>query len=392
MTARSPADGAGFSLVQGGPLYQLLRRVRLSDRRLGLVHRRILAASLICWAPLAGLSTVQELMGGSPATPFLQGVGLHLRFLAVVPLLILAELIVHSRLRPIIDQFAARGLVPSHQKPRFDAALAQAARWRSSIVAELVLLGLVYAAGIGFTLRRYEALGGDTWFAGPNGGVTLAGLWLIFVSLPLLQFLLLRWYFRLLIWARFLWQVSRLDLDLNVTHPDRAGGLGFLGESLDAFGLVAAAHGLLVAGMIADRIFLFGARLPAFQVEIAGAALFLTLVFAGPLLVFVPRMAHARRAGLRAYGCLGQTYARDFRDKWLAGARAPDEPLVGSGDIQSLADLGNSFTAAEQMRFVPIRAAAMARFIAAFLAPILPLVLTMMSPEKLLERLVGLVF
>jgi hypothetical protein len=55
---------------------------------------------------------------------------------------------------------------------------------------------------------------------------TLAGWWLGCVSLPLVQFILLRWYFRLLIWTRFLWQVSRIDLRLVAIHPDRRRRLG----------------------------------------------------------------------------------------------------------------------------------------------------------------------
>ena len=46
------------------------------------------------------------------------------------------------------------------------------------------------------------------------------------VSVPLFQFILLRWYFRIFIWARFLWQVSRIDLAYAPAHPDRLGGSG----------------------------------------------------------------------------------------------------------------------------------------------------------------------
>jgi hypothetical protein len=116
------------------------------------------------------------------------------------------------------------------------------------------------------------------------------------------------------------------------------------------------------------------------------------LVFAGPLTVFAPRLAQAKRKGLREYGALGQTYVRDFRNKWLSGRAPPDEMLVGSGDIQSLADLGSSFSSAEQMRLAPIKPAALLYFVLAFLAPIAPLLLTMMPVEKLIRQLMELVF
>jgi hypothetical protein len=388
----TPAADQDFSLVLGGPLFQLLRRAKLTDDALGLTHRRIAVAVAIMWAPLAGLSALQGALVGDRSA-FLSDVGFQLRFLVVVPLLIVAELVVHRRMRPLVDEFSLRGLIRPADTAAFEATLRDVWRWRNSVLAEVVLLAGVYALGLVFTLRRYMAMGGHGWLGAPSGGsgLSLAGLWLVFVGLPLLQFLLLRWYYRLFIWARFLWRVSRLDLDLNVTHPDKSGGLGFLADSLPAFTPIAAAHGVLFAGMIANRIFYAGASLTQFQLEVFAGLVIITLVFAGPLAVFGPRLAHVKRVGLRKYGALGQTYVRDFRHKWLEGLPA-EEPLVGSGDIQSLADLGNSFGTAEQMRFAPIRPTALIYFVAAFLAPMLPLLLTLMSAEKLLGRLVGLVF
>ncbi len=385
-------DGSDFSLVLGGPLYQFLRRLRLTSDTLGLAYRRIIAVVLVTWAPLMGLSALQGgLVGEGRGTPFIEDIGFQLRFLVVGPLLIIAEVIVHRRMRPIVGEFRVRNLVRPQQEARFAAALDSAATWRNSVLAEVILVGVVYAAGMLFTLRRYLAMGGGGWFALPGGGLSMAGFWLVFVSLPIFQFLLLRWYFRLFIWALFLWRMSRLDLDLNATHPDKAAGVGFLGESLTAFVPIAVAQGMLFSGMIADRILFGGAKLTDFQVEVFGGAVLVLLVFVGPLLVWMPRLARLKRAGLRTYGALGQTYVRGFREKWLSGA-PQEEPLLGSGDIQSLADLGNSYAGAEQMRLAPIQPASLVICLAAFLAPIAPLLLTMMSAEKLIGRMVGIVF
>jgi hypothetical protein len=386
-------ERSDFSLVLGGPLYQLLRRARLSDDHLGMVVRRIVFGILVTWVPLLVLSTLDDsLFGPGRKAPFFEDVGFHLRFLVVGPILIASELLVHQRLYPLVQQFHSRHLIKPHDEDRFAEALATTMRWRNSILAEVLLLVVVYVAGGLFTLHRYQTLGGDGWYASRDGGgISPAGYWLVFVSLPLLQFLLLRWYYRLAVWAGFLWQVSRLDLDLMATHPDRSGGLGFLGGSLIAFMPLAAAHGALFAGMIADRILFNGAKLPQFQLDIIGGGAFLLVVFAGPLLVFVPGLAKVKRTGLLQFGGLAQTYVRDFRGKWFWGQAPADEPLVGSGDIQSLADLGNSFEIAQQMRIAPIRLRAAVNFVAAFLAPIVPLALTMMPAEKLIQRLLDLI-
>jgi hypothetical protein len=395
--SRPPSDDGprshDFSLVLGGPLFQLLRVARLSDDALGLLRRRIVSAVLIMWVPLLVLSSLQGgVIGPGRRVLFLDDIGLQLRFLVVAPLLIYAELEVHERLRPLVDEFQVRNLVKPHHAARFAEAVSKATRLRNSVAAELLLLAFVYVAGEYFTFHRYRTTGAGAWHAIASGAgqLSFAGLWLVLVSLPLLQFLLLRWYFRLFIWAQFLWRVSKLDLDLSVNHPDKAGGLGFLADSLIAFVPIAMAHGVLFAGAIADAVLRRGATLVEFEVEIIAGLVFLIAVFAGPLMVFGPLLARVKRDGLREYGALGQTYVRGFSDKWLAGAPC-EEPLVGSGDIQSLADLGNSYGVAEQMRIAPIRPSVLIYFVLAFLAPIAPLVLTLMSPEKLIGQLIGII-
>ena len=69
----------------------------------------------------------------------------------------------------------------------------------------------------------------------------------------------------------------------------------------------------------------------------------------GPLLVFAPRLAAAKRNGLREYGMLAKRYTDEFDHKWLRSGVPPDEPLIGSADIQSLADLGTSFEVIKDM-------------------------------------------
>src|SRR6185369_594263 len=143
--------------------------------------------------------------------------------------------------------------------------------------------------GVLIVWRHYVTLATATWYAAPTTAglqLSLTGVWYGYVSLPLFQFLLMRWYFRLFIWGRFLWQVARLDLSLIPTHPDRVGGLGFLANPVYAFMPLAVAHGAMLAGLLANRIFYLGAALPEFKVEIAVVVIFLLLLVFGPLLLF----------------------------------------------------------------------------------------------------------
>jgi hypothetical protein len=146
---RNPPD---FSLVLGGPLFQLLRRAHLSDDALMLVRQRIIVIALLAWLPLLLLSALEgQVLGGRAAVPFLLDVEVHIRFLVALPLLIIAELVVHRRMRPLLQQFLERNLIPEDAMMRFEAAIASAFRLRNSVLAEVLLIAFVPS----LTVRRH---------------------------------------------------------------------------------------------------------------------------------------------------------------------------------------------------------------------------------------------
>jgi hypothetical protein len=385
-----------FSLVLGGPLFQLLRRARLADDALLLARRRVVVISLIAWLPLLALAALRgQLLGGGVAVPFLLDVDVHVKFLVAMPLLIAAELVVHQRMRTLALTFRERNLMPETGAARLEGAIASADRLRNSVLGEVLLLAFVYIVGITIVWRQYMALDAATWYATPAAGgssLTLAGAWYGYVSLPLFQFLLCRWYFRIFIWTRLLWQVSRIELRLVPTHPDRVGGLGFLATTSYAFIPLLMAHGALLAGNLANQIFHAGASLTQYRLEILLLVIFMVILVVGPLMVFAPQLARARRTGLREYGTLAQRYVRDFDAKWVRGNGSAGEPILGTGDIQSLADLGNSFAIIQDMRTVPVTKQAMFQLAVATVAPVVPLLLTLMPLEDLIKKLFGILF
>ncbi len=304
-------------------------------------------------------------------------------------------MIVHQRMRPVVKQFLARSLIPDAARARFDAAVASAIRLRNSIAAEVLMIVFVYVVGVGFIWRTQVALEISSWHGTPVNRTfhpTLAGLWWGCVSLPLFQFLLLRWYFRLFIWARFLWHVSRLDLSLIPTHPDRCGGLSFLASISQAFAPVLLAQGALLAGVMANRIFSGAGRLIDFKLEILGLVTVMLFAVLGPLLVFLPKLAAAKRGGLREYGVLAQRYVREFDHKWLRGGAPADEPLLGSADIQSLADLGNSYSVINDMRLMPFTFQTVFQLAVTTLLPVAPLLLTMIPLDEMIDALLKMAF
>jgi hypothetical protein len=387
-----PGAPEDFSLVLGGPLFQLLRKAHLEGEALELLHRRVIASIVIAWLPLLVLSMFGAVTRDAGRVSFFRDIEVHARFLIALPILIGAELLVNSRIRPVIRRFVEWRIVLPEQRPAFQKAIESALKVRNSVFVELMLIAIVYTVGLWIWNSRTE-LGLVTWYGLPGSrwNLTAAGYWYVFVSLPVFQFILLRWYMRLFIWFRFLWQVNRIELNLVPTHPDRCGGLSFVGKSSYAFSPILFAQGTILAGIVAARVLYRGESLQSFRFQIAGFIVFFVVAVLAPLLMFSLRMSRARRKGLADYGLLAQRYVEHFDQKWVRGSYPPEE-LLGSGDIQSLADLGNSYQVIREMRTVPFGLQDISRLAIATAAPLSPLLLTVFSFEELMIRLVKVIF
>jgi hypothetical protein len=351
--------------------------------------------SAVAWIPLLVLSLAAgRALGDGVAIPFLGDVEAHVRFLVALPLLMAAELVVHRRLLPIVEQFVKRRIVRDADMERFRQAVDRTRRLRNSVWMELGLIALVYTAGI-WVWRSEIAQDASSWYADPDAGgmhLTAAGVWLVFVSVPIFQFMLLRWYFRFVLWFVFLFRVARLDLRLVPTHADRTAGLGFLGGSVTAFAPVLMAQGAMLAALIASQILHAGRSLLEFKVEVVAFLAFFIIASLLPLTVFTPALAAIKRKGLRDIGQLASRYSGGFEGKWLAADAAVDAELLGSADIQSLADLGNSYGVVQEMRFAPFGWRDVTRLAAVTATPFIPLLLTVFSLEDFANFIIKAVF
>jgi hypothetical protein len=393
--AADPDEAPDFSLVLGGPLYQLLRRSRLAGDGLELMQRRMLVIAGIAWVPLLLLATLAgHALHGYIRVPFLYDIEVHVRFLVALPVLIAAELIVHQRLRPALEQFVKRRIVAPEDMQKFHAAIASTLRLRNSVALEVALIVLVYTVGH-WTWRSQVALQAETWYGVIDSArleLTLAGYWYLFVSLPIFQFILVRWYVRIALWFSLLWRISRLDLRLMPFHPDRAGGLGFVGRSTDSFVPLVFAQGALLAGLIASQIFHAGHNLAAYKVEIVSLVAFFVAFIFSPLVVFMPHLVRAKREGTADSGTLATRYVQEFERKWVKGEAQAGEALIGSADLQSLADLDASCSVVREMRVVPFTWKDMTRVGVTAVVPLLPLSLTVFSAEELVGYLIKVLF
>jgi hypothetical protein len=376
--------------MEGGPLYRLARALGLPQGRAGFVWLGCTIA-VLTWVPLFLLAAAGDVLTDGPDIPFLQSLGTHARLLLVIPLFFFAEAVFDVRVRQAIRAMVNSQVIATPELPLFATILRRAIRWREAGVIEAALFVITAI----FLLQGIRVdLPGDlsTWRRTPGGDRTLAGWWYGLVSLPVFQFLLWRWCVHLLLWFQVLWRVRRLDLRLLPTHPDLSGGLGFLGVAhlslaplnfaLSSFFVASEAEGLLHGA----------AEIRGVVLPLALTILGSTFVLVAPLLVFTARLVRTKQLGLLEYGRLAAAYTRAFDEKWVHAAARPQEPLLGSADVQSLADLANSFDVIQNMRFVPMARHQMLFLLAAGALPAVPLIFFVIPLDELIIRSAKMLF
>ena len=374
-------------LIDGGPTHRIMERVGLLKTQAPAIARGAAVLALAAWLPLLLLSVLEGVAVRGVALPFLFDFGAHARLLVALPLLVVAEIVLGPRLGGAAAHALDCGLVKREDVGRFDQAVKEALRIRDSAALEVIILVLAYLGSF-FSLTLSLSYGEATWeLRAPGGGLRLtpAGIWNHFVAVPLFQFLIYRSLVRLLNWGRFLWALSRLDLQLIPTHPDRAGGLGFLGGAHRPLGLLPLALGSVLSGRYCADILYQGGSVQTLRAPVAIFVAIMVLVCIGPLVVFLPRLMKTRRRGLVEYGELALRYTTDFDRKWLRGGAPAGEELLGSGDIQSLADMGGSYERIQQMRPVPFSLKDVTAIVAACLLPMVPVLATVMPMEQILK-------
>jgi hypothetical protein len=382
----------------GGPAYRLMQRIGIIRGIGPSVGRRTIAFIAVTWFPLLVFASLEGYaIGPTPRASMLLDFATYARFFIAVPLIFAAESVVGPRIRAAGLRFVQSGIVSPADGPAFLAAAARARRRRDAALPEILFV-LVALFGAWFlTVEQLGRLGTTAWHTiRANGDLRLmpAGLWYHFIAIPLVQFFLLRWLWRLVIWTLFLLDVSRLRLNLMATHADMAGGLGFLGIAHVSLAIFPFAICCVLVAEIAFRVQFEGMDLATLRTMgplLIAYLFFVEFVTFGPLLLFVPLLAAVRREGLRSYGTLVQRHNQLFRDKWIGDAIPVSKSPLGDGDMSSLCDLGDSFAIVRQMRTFPVGRDQLIQVAIVACLPGLPLVLLVLPFAEVLKLLLGVI-
>jgi hypothetical protein len=358
------------------------------------VGRRALLVAIIGWAPIVLLTIAHAaLWGGDGIASLRLETGVHARYLVAAPLLIIAEAQCASYLGATVRYFVEAGLVPHEKRTEFDTAVASTRRGLNSIPAEIAAFALAYLVSA-LSVLSYGYDQTPVWHRsdGIVPGYSAAGWWHFLVSMPLLLVLILGWVWRLALWARLLWLISRLDLRLIASHPDHVAGLGFIGHSLSGFAIVALALASIAAGRSAHFV-LLGGSLPTPNLLFnVGFLAFLLVLFLAPLLAFTPTLFAVWKAGTREYGALAVRIGEAFESTWLDRGGSVDRAALEKPDFSATADLYSVASNAYAIRLVPVDLKNLIALAAALLLPFGPVVLLAVPIHTILQSLQKLLF
>lgn len=387
-------EDQGLSLVRGDFLFRLQRRMGLIPKDgLGLVRRAVFWA-LVAWLPLAlWAALVRSRAPGLVEEPLLAHFGVQVRCLLAIPLLVLAEGPAHAWSTLLLPEFVRSGLVPEERRGRFRDAIAAVVKLRDATLPWILIFAFVVSVNSAYELleRSHEVNWGLE--AAAEGGVLgFGGWWFVYVARPIYLTLLLGWIWRVVLLTLLCKRIAGLELELVPTHPDKAGGLGFLENVPKAFALVTLAASSVLASRWAHDVVYHGVHVTALRVEILAFLIMVIALFSLPLFVFTPLLVRTKRQALLDYGALIGGHGRLVHDRWIRGRKIEDDSLLSAPELGPVADTAAAFDAVRSMRGLLIGKASILPLAATAALPMLALLSIEIPVKTILGTLAKALF
>lgn len=363
-----------------------LERLQLvGGARLGTVRLAVVLTG-VAWLPILALAIVEGVAWGSGVqVPFARDFLPYGQILVAIPVLVLGELAANRRLGLATAELRQSGILAPGDVVTFDRILGRVVSLGRGWPVDAAILVLTFAAT---AISLVEA---KVWLTGgwqvSGDGMTMAGWWYLLVSLPVMRFLALRWLWRGLLWALLLCRVARLRLNPKIMHPDRTGGLAFLGETQASFSVLVFVFGVQLACLAADAVVFRGADLMAYRGHFVAYLVTSVGVLLLPLLAFAPKLVRAREEQLVLLSGHGFRGAAHVGRRLKSSAWGSDVPV---DEISGLADFGALYENARLMRPLPIDRRDIAMLAMAAVVPFVPLIFLVVPAKEVVKTLASL--
>jgi len=381
-----PTIDAAFSPVENEAPLRWLRRLHLAPEEGLGAGRRAIGLALLTWLPIAAWAGATGRLGSpyDAGESLLRHYGVHARCLVVIPLLILAEPMLHRAARAIAARLAATAATPE-ARAAFDAAGRAVVRLRDATLPWVLLLG----AAIAWSLADDPRTHGDAmaWALDADGSLGFGGAWFAYVVRPVFLALLLAWLWRIVLLGLWMGRVGRVNLTLVPTHPDRTGGVALVEKLPGAFALVSLALSAMLASRWAHEILHHGASLAGYRHVVIVFVILWSLLLLLPLLAFAPALGRTRKKAMLAYSALVGRQGELVHQRWIEGRQVAPEPILEAPEIGPVADAAAMYEAVVKMRRVPIGKASLIGILLPLALPLLVVAALQVPLKDLLLKL-----
>lgn len=372
------ADYTGFSLVSGGLIYNIMMLVFSSSDPKKSRKSRAIFFSLVAWLPLGILILFTD-NGASIITNelnFLKDFPIHIRFLFAVPFFILIESMVNNSFTAYIK--TSDNLISIKEQSRFDKLVSTINKLSNLYAPEVIMLIIIYAVIIIKWNDSSLLLSSADYMTNSDGGFSIVGMYYLFISIPLFQLLLFRWFWRWVIWVYSILKISGFTFSFDALNIDEVAGLTYLNFTPLLFSFIFFAMGAVIAGDMGYDIIYNGASLKSFYIDILFFIIIVPVILYSPLLIFIPSLLKAKSNAVYKMGSLVNMHNQEYMNKWVN--KTPfDKEVLGAVDNSSLSDINGGYASAINMKVVPVNFKMFVTSCFILIIPFIPLIFTYYS-------------
>jgi hypothetical protein len=381
-----------FSLSFGGPVHRATVKMRLQENQ----GKLLVVVLCFAWLPLLIITAIEGTLYSGTHLPFLKDVAMQARILVALPMLVIIKAFIDIKVIDVSKYLVDELMSPEDRQVFIKTILRTAKKWMSSALTDILLLMIVIGTTVnrvrGGVYREFET-GTSSWMASANQGyegLSVAGSWAVFVSIPIFQLILLRLLWRYFVWMMLLFRISKLRLILLPTHADRCGGLGILMMAQIRFNMIFVAGGAVISGQFITRLLSHPDSFNTIRNEVIGYVVVCIMCIFIPMLFFTRKLSKMRNDGLLDQSKLAATLSRRFEEEWennLPLEKRIEQKLV---DPSMVFDYSGIFDLVQQIRLVPITLRDIITMTAILIVPFIPILFIHFSVPELLQRIVTL--
>jgi len=387
----TPKPALDFSISTGGPFYNLLKKIGVQDSN----RKLAVACLLLTWVPLLIITAIEGTLYAGTELPFLKDAAMQARILIALPLLLLINVPIDFKVNTVLKYLSETLLDQNEQQAFVNSALRRSKRLIGSAITEIIIILFVIITTAGFVQAGVFAgmEGGTTsWLTSAlsgNQSLSMAGYWAVCVSIPVFQFLMLRWLWRYIVWTYFIYRFSKSGLDLLPTHADRCGGIGIFILAQKSFALIFLAGSIVISGQFIALLLKHPDQFDSLRSTGIGYIVISVVFLLLPLLFFMGNLIQLKNKGLMQLSDLGVKLSRTFEQDWLSDKSATDfvqDPVNPS----MVYDYNGMYDNLQQIRVLPVNPRDVISVAVLLFVPFIPVPLIHFSVAEMLQRIAGM--